>query len=110
MKDEKIAKVTEMLLSGGKMLGYHCGNCRWPLFEFKGKVVCAVCGGPGKKAEDKAKPAEVAGALKKLEEILYNKIETLGEQLKGETDQTKMVELLNGIRATLETLERLKRS
>jgi uncharacterized Zn finger protein (UPF0148 family) len=110
MQDEKISKITEMLLAGGKMLGIHCGTCESPLFEFKGKISCPVCGVPEKKPPPKKVPE--AGpepkALEKLEKALYSKLESLSEQLKKETDHAKTVELLNGIKAALETLERLK--
>jgi uncharacterized Zn finger protein (UPF0148 family) len=107
MQDEKISKITEMLLAGGKMLGVHCGSCQSPLFEYGGEITCPVCGvlkeTPAEKPEPKAEP------LKKLENAIYSKLDSLSEQLKKETDHTKTLELLDGIKATLETLERLKK-
>ena len=101
--EEKIPKITEMLLAGGKMLGVHCGACMSPLFEYQGKIVCPVCG-------SKAKPAKEAKAapLKKVEEVLHAKLSSLAEQLAKETDHTKTLELLNSIKSTLEALEKLK--
>ena len=102
MGEEKLAKITEMLLAGGKMLGVHCGKCMSPLFEFQGKIVCPVCGGEAKpiKPEDRAPP------LKKVEEVLHAKINSLAEQLAGETDHAKTLELLERIKSALEALEK----
>ena len=44
MQDDKVTKMAEALLSGGKMLSLHCAKCRGPLFEKDGKITCAVCG------------------------------------------------------------------
>ncbi len=104
MGEEKLSKMTEMLLAGGKMLGVHCATCMGPLFEYQGKIVCAVCG-------EKAKPAKAevkAAPLKKVEETLHAKINSLAEQLAKETDQAKTLELLESIKSTLEALEKLK--
>jgi len=107
MEEEQLKKITETLLAGGKMLGVHCGKCKSPLFELKGKVVCPICGefvGPeGKEKVDLPKSVE------KLEKTLYSKLNDLTGQLEKEKDPSKTVELLDSIRATLETLERLKK-
>lgn len=104
MQEDKLSKITEMLLAGGKMLGVHCGTCMSPLFQYQGKIVCPVCGDKPKLA--KAKPAPVP--LRKLEEVLHAKINSLAEQLAVETDHTKTIELLNGIKSTLDALQKLK--
>ncbi|MDI6883853.1 MAG: Sjogren's syndrome/scleroderma autoantigen 1 family protein [Hadesarchaea archaeon] len=104
MQEEKISKITEMLLAGGKMLGVHCGSCMSPLFQYQGKVVCPVCGDKAKPAKEEAK----AAPLRRVEEVLYAKLNSLAEQLAKETDHTKTLELLNSIKSTLEALEKLK--
>lgn len=104
MEEEKLAKITEMLLAGGKMLGVHCGKCMSPLFEFQGKIVCPVCRGDAKPAKPEAK----APPLKKVEEVLHAKINSLAEQLAGETDHAKTLELLEKIKSALEALEKLR--
>jgi len=107
MQDERIAKMTEMLLGGGKMLSVHCGTCKGPLFELKGKVVCPVCGEKTEavkaEAEPKAVPAE------KVEGILHAKLNALATQLEKETDHVKTLELLDRIKSVLEVLEKLKK-
>lgn len=106
MLDEKIAKMTEMLLGGGKMLSVHCGACKGPLFEFEGKVMCPVCGGkveaPKAEVKPKAAPAE------KVESVLRTKLNSLAEQLEKETDHAKTLELLDRIKSILEVLEKLR--
>lgn len=106
--EERLSKTTEMLLAGGKMLGVHCGKCMSPLFEFKGKVFCPVCRGEAKPAEPAAKKDAMAPSLKKVEEALHAKVNSLAEQLAVETDHNKTLELLERIKSTLEVLEKLK--
>jgi UPF0148 protein len=103
--EEKLKKMTEMLLAGGKMLGVHCGKCLGPLFEFQGKVVCPVCGGQTRPAG----PEAGAPPLKRVEEVLHAKINSLAEQLAGETDHARTLELLERIKSALEALEKLKK-
>ena len=107
MEEEQLKKITETLLAGGKMLGVHCGKCKSPLFELKGRVVCPICGEfSEKKVEEKI---DVLKDVEKLERTLYSKLNDLTGQLEKEKDPSKTVELLGSIRATLETLERLKK-
>lgn len=104
MEEEKLSKITGMLLAGGKMLGMHCASCMGPLFEYQGKIVCAVCG-------EKTKPAKAetkVPSLRKVEEALHAKLDSLAEQLAKETDQTKTLELLESIKSTLEALKKLE--
>ncbi|RMF91779.1 MAG: hypothetical protein D6733_00200 [Methanobacteriota archaeon] len=37
-------EMVRLLLSGAKMLGLHCPNCRLPLFQSHGRVLCVKCG------------------------------------------------------------------
>lgn len=104
MEEEKIKKTAEMLLAGGKMLSVHCGKCLSPLFEFQGKIMCPVCGGETKPAKPEAKVAP----LKRLEEVLHEKLNALAEELAKETDHAKTLELLERIKSTLDALEKLK--
>lgn len=106
MQDERIAKMTEMLLGGGKMLSVHCGTCKGPLFEFKGKVVCPVCGERIETAKAETKPE--ATPTEKVEEILRAKLNTLATQLEKETNHVKTLELLDRVKSILEVLEKLK--
>lgn len=105
MGEEKIAKMTEMLLAGGKMLPVHCGACLGPLFEFKGKAVCPVCGGKSEPAKVEAKPKPPP--TDKIEGVLRAKLNSLAEQLEKETDHVKTLELLDRVKSVLEVLEKL---
>jgi UPF0148 protein len=104
VEEEKLRKTADMLLAGGRMLGVHCGTCMSPLFEFQGKIVCPVCGGKTKPAKPEAK----APSLKKVEEVLHAKINSLAEQLAEETDHAKTLELLERLKSALEALEKLR--
>jgi len=104
VEEEKLRKTADMLLAGGKMLGVHCGKCLSPLFEFQGKIVCPVRGSE----TTPAKPEAKAPSLKKVEEVLHEKINALAEQLAGETDHAKTLELLERIKSALEALEKLR--
>lgn len=106
MQDEKITKMTEMLLGGGKMLSVHCDTCKGPLFEFKEKIVCPVCGERIEAAKAEAKPK--AAPTEKVEDILRAKLNALATQLEKETDHVKTLELLDRIKSILEVLEKLK--
>ncbi len=106
MQDDKIAKMTEMLLAGGKMLSVHCGTCKGALFEFKGKIVCPVCGEKAEAAKAEAKPK--VAPPEKVESVLRAKLNSLSDQLERETDHAKTLELLDRIKSILEVLEKLK--
>ena len=105
MEEGKIAKMTEMLLAGGKMLSVHCGACLGPLFEFKGKAVCPVCGEKSEPAKAEVKPEPLPTG--KMEEVLRGKLNSLAEQLEKETDHGKTLELLDRVKSVLEVLEKL---
>lgn len=106
MRDEKITKMAEMLLAGGKMLSVHCGACKSPLFKFKEKVVCPVCGDKTKPAKAEAKPKTVP--LEKIESVLHAKLDILTRQLEKETDHAKTLELLDRVKSIIEVLEKVK--
>ena len=104
MQDDKIAKMTEALLSGGKMLSLHCAKCRGPLFEKDGKITCAVCG--MKVAETKAEAVKPVAA-RDVQEILAEKLQESAAQLRKETDPHKISEILVLMKSILEALEKL---
>lgn len=106
MGEEKISKMTDMLLAGGKMLSIHCGTCLGPLFKFKGKAVCPVCGEKSEPAKVKAKPEPPP--MGKIEDVLRIKLNSLAEQLEKETDHVKTLELLDRVKSVLEVLEKLR--
>lgn len=106
MEDEKLGKMTEMLLGGGKMLSVHCGTCKGPLFQFEGKVVCPVCGEKAKVAKAEVKPK--VAPIERVENVLRAKLNSLAEELAKETDHAKTLELLDRVKSILEVLEKLK--
>jgi len=105
MQDEKVAKMAEALLSGGKMLPLHCAKCGGPLFEKEGKVACAVCG--EKVAEVRKEEAIRPVAGDEVREIILKKLQELAIQLRKETDPHKISEILGLMKSALEVLEKL---
>jgi uncharacterized Zn finger protein (UPF0148 family) len=105
VQDDKVAKMAEALLSGGKMLSLHCAKCRGPLFEKDGKITCVVCG--EKVAETRRAEVAKPVAAKDVKEILAEKLQELAAQLRNETDPHKISEILVLMKSILETLEKL---
>lgn len=71
-ENQKIQKITDLLVKGGTMLANH-HDCGAPMFRYKGKIICPVCdiGGeiPGSTrmpAKDKA--AVIMGAEQETQE------------------------------------------
>ncbi|WP_229234159.1 Sjogren's syndrome/scleroderma autoantigen 1 family protein [Candidatus Methanoliparum sp. LAM-1] len=42
-EDEKITKISDMLIKGGKMLSAHCPSCGSPLFKKDDIIICPIC-------------------------------------------------------------------
>jgi len=105
VQDDKVTKMAEALLSGGKMLSLHCAKCRGPLFEKDGKITCAVCG--EKVAETRRAEAAKPVAARDVQEILVEKLQESAAQLQKETDPHKISEILVLMKSILEALEKL---
>ena len=97
-----MAKISEMLLAGGKMLPLHCATCQSPLFEFEGKVRCPICGEKVEVVKAGVKPVD------EVELILLEKLDHFAAELKGETDRHATAELLELMKLILEVLEKLR--
>ncbi|WP_457550379.1 Sjogren's syndrome/scleroderma autoantigen 1 family protein [Archaeoglobus sp.] len=41
--DKNISEAVELLYKGAKMLAQHCLDCKMPLFEYEGKIICPAC-------------------------------------------------------------------
>lgn len=108
MEEKHVAKVTELLLAGWKMLAIHCATCRSPLFEHGGKVVCPVCGEREVEApKPTKKPKPEKPAVGGIEGVLEAKLRELALELRGERDKQRIYELLGLMRAILEIREKL---
>jgi len=105
VQDDKIAKMTVALLSGGKMLSLHCAKCMGPLFEKDRKITCAVCG--EKFADTQKAEAAKPVAARDVREILAEKLQELAAQLQKETDPHKISGILVLMKSILEALEKL---
>ena len=131
MEDKKISEAVELLFKGAKMLAYHCPECKMPLFQHEGKIICPVCKkeveiiGEGKNAIVKFKEKEKEeykqeipkdGDVKKvtldedLEIILKNAVLKLAKTLVEckTIDETKeIVEVLESLVNIIEKARRL---
>ncbi|MDI6819805.1 MAG: Sjogren's syndrome/scleroderma autoantigen 1 family protein [Candidatus Hodarchaeaceae archaeon] len=100
--------MAEMLLAGGKMLSLHCATCKSPLFEYKGKVVCPICGEKTKATTPEKAELRAMPAIGEIEGILLEKLNQLAAELKREGDRRTLAELLGLMKSILEVLEKLK--
>jgi UPF0148 protein len=90
MEDEKIKKVAEALMAGGRMLSIHCASCFSPLFEQDGRIFCPVCG---------------EKQVSETERVLREKLRSLLSQLEKETDHERVLKLLEEIKSIKELLK-----
>ena len=97
-KDKNMKHMVELLLSRATMLQYHCAECKSPLFEKEGKIICPVCG--EFKQEEKKEKKKVKGGVNK---IIEKKRDELLKKLDTENDPKKIAELAEA----LEKLEKL---
>ncbi len=98
-RDKILKDMTELLLSKARMLPYHCNNCKSPLFEKDGKVVCPVCGEMKLEREqenDKAKTTKPP-IDSKMAEVLNKKRDELLAQIEKEKDTKKLIGLLEAL-------------
>jgi UPF0148 protein len=91
-KEKALKEMAGLLLSRATMLQYHCAECKSPLFEREGKIICPVCGEfkYEKEKEEKAAPPEIRNTLeKKRRELL--------KQLEKEKDPKKIAEIADAL-------------
>ncbi len=111
MENENVSKMAGVLLAGGKMLSTHCPECKSPLFEHGGKIMCSVCNcevqvkGEAKKLAEakrgKSSPSDI-------ERVLLEKRDKLVAQLEKETSPRAMSEILESMRLILVVLEKIR--
>ncbi|MFQ6136719.1 MAG: Sjogren's syndrome/scleroderma autoantigen 1 family protein [Candidatus Hydrothermarchaeales archaeon] len=120
--EDRVDKMVELLLSGARMMRYHCPKCKSPLFERGNKIICPVCGTFDKgqvriEAEEEVKLRDVKSkeetASKNIktkrskmagEEVIQKKREELLTRLNEEKDPDQIVHLLEAIEKINETL------
>lgn len=100
-RDRTLKKMTDLLLSKARMLPYHCGKCKTPLFEKDEKIICPVCG-EITFDEEKEKKSVKAEKTKvktdsKLTKILRKKRDELISQIDAEKNPKKLVSLLEAL-------------
>jgi UPF0148 protein len=104
-REEALKNMTDLLLSKARMLQYHCGDCKSPLFEKGEKVICPVCGELEieKRGEKEKAKAKEARADTKTTQILLKKRDELLTKIEKEKDPKKLTDLL-------EALEKINKS
>lgn len=104
-RDKALKNMTDLLLAKARMLQYHCGSCKSPLFEKEEKVICPVCGELKiEKKEEKEKTEEKgAQADSKTSRVLAKKRDELLGKIEKEKNPKKLTELL-------EALEKINKS
>ncbi len=118
-REEALKKMTELLLSRATMLKYHCPDCKLPLFEKDGKIICVNCGEFMLGSEDVQEEKSEAEIIKNVEEkaklehlhedkiellnkILDEKLLELLEKLKSESSVREIIVILDAIKKILE--------
>jgi UPF0148 protein len=96
-KDKALENMTGLLLSKARMLQYHCGNCKSPLFEKDEKIICPVCG-EMKVKKEKAKTGKKEGKTKsKTSSVLEKKRDELLTKIEKEKNPKKLTDLLEAL-------------
>lgn len=98
-KDKALKNMTDLLLSKARMLQYHCGNCKSPLFEKEEKVICPVCGElriEEKKEKGKVKTGRTITNSKTVS-ILEKKRDELLAKIENEKSPKKLIDLLDAL-------------
>jgi UPF0148 protein len=104
-KDKALKNMTGLLLAKARMLQYHCGNCKSPLFEKEEKIICPVCGEmkiEKEEVKEKAKAKEPTTDSKTAQVLLKKRDEILAK-IEKEKNPKKLTELL-------EALEKINKS
>jgi UPF0148 protein len=66
-ENQKIQKITDLLVKGGTMLANH-HDCGAPMFRYKGKIICPVCDIGGENTGSTGMPGKVNTALQAKDE------------------------------------------
>ncbi len=128
-EDKKISDAAQLLLKGGKMLGFHCNECGTPLFQMESNIFCPHCQKKyrvvekdGKKTVEPVKDAihhtpvherKISAERHVNREILVKKLEALFDKIAAEAlesdsihDVRELVKIMREISEILKELER----
>ncbi len=119
MEDKGIDNMAKLLLAGGKMLGYHCKECKVPLFDLNGEVICPSCNRKyafeeeAKKKEEHLEKVKVERVEKEteLEKNLWNTLDKLSNELiEGDTkDVNEILSKMDSVVSLIEKIKRIKK-
>jgi uncharacterized Zn finger protein (UPF0148 family) len=123
LSDKELEQISKALERGGKMLAQHCEHCQAPLFKLQDKVVCPVC--EYRKAESSAelskgvREEKTEADVKKakstehhktipIDEHVTNAIMDIAEQMRVETDLSRVQIQLECIETGLKILRMMR--
>ncbi|MBU2559352.1 hypothetical protein KKA03_00480 [archaeon] len=92
-KDKALKNMTDLLLAKARMLQYHCGNCKSPLFEKEEKIICPVCGEMKVETEEVKEKASDT----KTSKVLVKKRDELLLKIEKEKNPKKLTDLLEAL-------------
>lgn len=104
--------MADLLRSGAVMLSRSCPECGTPLFQLKsGEIICANC---QRRVvivpEGEEATAEAGMRLESVEEVIVEKLVTLGQAMSRESDPEALRPLSELMDSLLGNLERLRAS
>ena len=113
MTDEKkhITRMAELLKSGATMLFEHCPQCDSPLFKIKNDVWCTKCNKMVilvKRDEDIPQLSSSA-LFDDVEKLALSKLSDAMQQLKDETDVSRLRMLSDLVSMWLTILEKIRK-
>ncbi|MFQ6051929.1 MAG: Sjogren's syndrome/scleroderma autoantigen 1 family protein [Candidatus Hydrothermarchaeota archaeon] len=119
MKDKGIDNMAKLLLAGGKMLGYHCKDCKVPLFDLNGEVICPSCDKKyAFKEEEKPEKIEVKTGVKtevntetEIEKSLWSLLDKLSKKLiEGDIKNADdIIEKMDSVASLIEKIKRIRK-
>jgi UPF0148 protein len=107
---EQVKQMADLLMSGGTMLFKHCPQCGTPLFEIQGEIWCQSC----KKKVIIVKEGQEMPDYNKLtlfvdlEKTILSKLQEINQQIKAETDLSRLEPLGHFLSTWLEVLKKVR--
>ncbi len=113
-EDISLQRGAKLLLEGATLAMDHCPQCKMPIYILRDKTLyCATCDvklvrekEPEQGNDPSSKDSNTEKKVKVAQSPIQEKIDSLAEQLKHETDPERMVELAE----TIKRLEKIRDS
>jgi len=108
MEKDIVKIASNEMLKGSKMLGKHCKECGFPLFEDKnGSIYCPNCKYDNK--NNLSKKEENLSKTVYSNEIINKKIDYLLKRLDDETEVNRIIEIVTAIELLININNRLNK-